>query len=214
MNRGRLIAAFAWPCALVVGVALAGWMALRPRAALDVRSPHLGSDAPAETFGLEGRVEELGLRVRIAPLHAEPRRQAFEARTLRERFARADGEPVRLELVLDEGARPVRLDLGAAMVVDARGTALVPLVRRVELPAPSAAVVADPLRTLLAAGEGELGSGLVATCVLWGRLPIDGAERRGRVTTAVPLAAKRWSVAPHDDVRARVPAPPDEEAGR
>ncbi|MBK7876457.1 MAG: hypothetical protein IPJ77_12020 [Planctomycetes bacterium] len=210
MSRGRVTAAFVWPCALVIGVALAGWMALRPRAELDVRAPRLGSDAPAETFGLEGRIGALGARVRVAALHVEPRRQAFEARALRRRFDEPAGEPFRLQVLLDEGARPVQIDFARITVVDAGGLALRPL-----LDAPAAAGgAADPLRTLLAAGRVELAPGGVAECVLWGRLPADGAALGGLAEPACALAPTRWPVAPLDDVLARVPAPPAEEAGR
>lgn len=210
LSRGRAAAAFVWPCALLVGAAVLGFAALRPRASLSVAVPVLGAKEPVEAPGLEARLAERGLRVRVAPFHADPRRQVFETQALRARFGRREGEPYRVELLLDEDAAPMHVDLGALAIADARGAALEPLVR-VDA---SKSIAPDPVRTLLEAGPLELAPGASTTCVFWGRAPSDGARITGLDAAPLALTATRWATAPLDDVLARVPAPPEDEAGR
>lgn len=140
--------------------------------------------------GLAGVLElepGLELRATLAPLHADPERQAFDAAALARRFDLDPGEPWRLRVRADVA----RYRAEGLRVVDARGVALVEL-----LPEPAARPVdrpADPLRTLLSA-HGAAGARLprgraTLDVVLWGRRPEAGARLEGLAPAAgAPLA--------------------------
>jgi len=107
------------------------------------------------------------ISLRLTPLHADPSRQAFEARALRARLGFDEGEPWRLSLrwkaSADGGALAGGLPLQPLELHDSKGHALSPIRR----PADSL----DPLLTLLAAPAEPLLPGNGADLVLWGRAP-------------------------------------------
>lgn len=128
----------------------------------------------------------------LAPLHADPARQQFEARALAERLGLDSGEPWRLVRrgpSAEAGTRPGTDELHAALppsgysVRDGRGEAL----RSLEAP-PSAGELVDPVRSAFAPWTSSDRS--TTSCVLWGRRPEAGAVLGTAGGKAeVPLAA-------------------------
>ena len=155
----------------------------RPQPSHHISAPLIADpDGPVAAFG--GRLEgDLGtaLAVRLAPLHADPERQAFETRALAARLGLGSGAPWRLSLRWDGGALEAEgavLHLGQVEVVDAMGVALRPIGAR-EDPAP------DPLRALFAAPSGTLGPGEQVDWILWGRRPGPEAYLAGLLPAGV-----------------------------
>ena len=110
------------------------------------------------------------LRVSLAPLHEDARRQEFDGVALARRLALAEGEPWRLRLVA-LGAGPAG-PLDGVAVVDGEGVCSAPILQGVELAQEG---VQDPLvglfqpRTIV----GERPSWEL---VLWGRAPGPGVR--------------------------------------
>lgn len=190
--------------------ALGGW-ALRGGAERRDERPVLGHAELPEVAGYEGRMtlERGELLVRLGPLHADPERQAFDAKALAARLGLGAGEPWRLEVAFT----PKRAYVSEVLAVD--GLAIVargapagaePLVRPIAAAERASASTepADPLRTLFAAPASlrvDLARG--ASLVLWGTARGEALELRwlGRSTV---LEARRWSADPLQDVLARV----------
>ncbi|MBL8863299.1 MAG: hypothetical protein JNK02_14985 [Planctomycetes bacterium] len=201
---------------------LAGWialftlppLALGARLLLDAhrqaqieRPERVRASGPSEVSLWTGAADGGGgLRVaaRIAPLHADPRRQEFDARALRARDPAFDGEPFLVTLEL-RGAGAARLDPAQAAVLDEHGTALAPA--RL---APHAG--ADPVRTLFAP-PAPLGAGQRASFVLVGRAPGAGARLVWGPGLELPLVAAREPVTADLPI-ASVDRRPSAEAGR
>jgi hypothetical protein len=132
----------------------------------------------------------------LTPLHADARRQAFEASALQRELELGPGQPWRLSVRWERprpsgaaaaapapGDRPERVPaagiaLGPVSVVDGEGTALVSLPAAGE-PDPGAPVA--PLRTLVSPPRGSLRAGQEADWILWGRAPQAGARLEGLV---------------------------------
>ena len=183
---------------LAAALAVLAGRVLEPRAGgqrqtLPPRASNPRSPVPA----FDGRLEGSGggvLVARLTPLHADPARQAFEARVLAERLELDAGEPWRLSLAFEAGALAdplAELDVGALRVDDERGTALAPIAAEPG----SSTGAADPLRALLAPPRGGLASGEQVDQVLWGRAPLPGA-----VLVGIPAAgfgsSERLELAP------------------
>ena len=114
---------------------------------------------------------------RLAPLHADPSRQAFESASMRAHFALPEGQPWRLSLRYGAEAAAdstPALALGAVEVSDDNGVALssIPGIATGTEPA-------DPLRALLLAPSGSLQAGQAVDWVLWGRAPAEHAHLTG-----------------------------------
>ncbi len=151
--------------------------------------------SPDETVAaFSGELEGAGgwLSATLAPLHAEPARQAFESSALARRLGLGPGEPWRLRVRWQRrrepgasrpaGDRPERdspagIALGAVEVLDSEGAALRSFVPP---PAPGNGP-ARPLETLLAPPAGALHPGAVADWVLWGRTPAGEVRLSGLV---------------------------------
>jgi hypothetical protein len=140
----------------------------------------------AEAHGPNGEV----VTFLVAPLHADPARQRFEASALAERLALDSGEPWRLvrrgpatdpgTAGTDELYAP--LPPSGFSVRDGGGVAL----RSLE--APAAGGLVDPVRSAFAPWTSSDRS--TTTCVLWGRPPGDGAVLgTGNGEAEVPLEA-------------------------
>jgi len=105
----------------------------------------------------------------LAPLHADPTRQAFEAAALRGRVVGLAGEPYLLQLEIQRGpASAERLDPATVTIEDEAGIAL----RVPSIPVSSAV---DPIATLLRP-PAPLAVGERASFVLFGREPGAGAR--------------------------------------
>lgn len=118
---------------------------------------------------------------RLAPLHADPTRQAFEAGTLRGRVDGLDGEPYRLQIAVQRGDADegLRLDPLALRVVDDAGTALV-------VPELETGGAPDPIATLLRP-PAPVGPGEQASFLLFGRAPGAGARLVDAAGETLPL---------------------------
>ena len=122
------------------------------------------------------------LAVWLAPLHADPRREAFEAGSLERRLGLGEGQPWRLRVHWDPPtsgeplADGAALRLGPLQVLDAQGTAQQSIPGS---PDQGPEAVADPLRTVLAPPAGELRPGQAVDYVLWGREPGAGGRLAG-----------------------------------
>jgi len=145
-----------------------------------------------QAFAGEAQVRGVGrLRVHLGPLHADERRQDFDARALQGELGLGPGEPWRLDLGLEpvhegSGGRPLAsgtsdapaailgLGIHAVRVLDSRGLALEPLS---ELPDPTGAP--RPLVTLLRPPAGGLFPGEEVSVVLWGRAPAGEVQLAG-----------------------------------
>lgn len=211
MTHARAAASILTPVGLVAAVGVAGWIALRHRADGELSLPRGEMGHAPAVSGFTGAAD--GWSYRLAPMHADPRRQDFETAALRARFGRASGAPFRLEIHAAEDAPRARIDLATCRIVDAQGTAQDVLQRAEELARDRAAPL-DPVRALFAARPAELAPGDSARVVLWGRVPagVVRLEVDGRVP--VVLAPAEWTADPMEDVLARRPAPPEEELGR
>ncbi len=155
-------------------VALAGRCALAERDEDARNRPAIARPGAADAATvLEGGLDLDGLgrlNARLVPLHADPRRQAFDAEALRRRFAIESGEPFLLRLDLraaaDGSAGP--LDPRGLRVVDEGGVAL-------SVPALTVGEDLDPLAALLQAPR-AIAPGESASLVLFGREPGPGAR--------------------------------------
>ncbi len=165
-------------------------------------------DPAQELTGLSATLEAADgskLVLRLGPLHADPRRQAFESQALQERLELGEGEPMRLVLAWQGAKRatatprpaqnagsgtrqyaeplqdlPLAIGLSAVRVVDEQGVALVSLGgSATESAAGSAAQSRSPLEVLLSPPSGSLAQGECVEWHLWGRAPGPGARLEG-----------------------------------
>lgn len=143
-----------------------------------------GPTTGATIWNASGDVEGIGrVVVRVAPLHADPARQAFESAALRARVAGLVGDPflVRIEVHGDATSRE-RLDANTVRVDDDEGVAL-------RVPALPLASSGDPLSTLLHAPT-PIGAGERASFVVFGREPRAGARFVRADGGSLPLASE------------------------
>lgn len=192
------------------------WMMQRRSA--PPRPPSLPARSAEPVPGWIGRLElEAGaLLAQLGPLHADPARQAFDRRTLAERFDLGPGEPWKLILRFGapEGAESEpeaaagrwELDLELLAVVGSPGSRLAPLSSAPGEPGSPA----DPLRVLLAPPPGPLGPGRAVHLVLWGPDPgpgpvLSGLALRGPRPAALsmPLEARPVPRTPWDGLLAQ-----------
>jgi len=144
------------------------------------------ADPGEEVAGFAGELAGAGgsrLEAWLAPLHADPARQALEAAAMQRRLGLAHGAPWRLVLRWRPGAPgsrsreaparddPAAIGLGPVELRDELGLALGSLVPAGPLAEPGA--VTDPLRTLFSAPPGSLREGEAVDWILWGRTPQD-----------------------------------------
>ncbi|MDA1266969.1 MAG: hypothetical protein O2816_17960 [Planctomycetota bacterium] len=137
---------------------------------------------PAETTGLEvagwrgvASVSGAQLDVRLMPLHADARRQAFDQEVFAELLSPGEGQPWQLELrYAAPGASAPDLPLAQVVVRDGAGAQLRPL--RGDVPRLLEGRAADPLHALLALPAEPLAPGESLTLVLWGTAPGAGAR--------------------------------------
>jgi hypothetical protein len=191
------------PLAFLVGGAL--YLVKRVPALAPAPPPEI-SDPGEEVAGFAGELAGAGgsrLEAWLAPLHADPARQALEAAAMRRRLELAHGSPWRLVLRWRPppagapappapapygksgppgGEAPARdapgaIGLGPVEVRDELGLALGSLVPAARPGEPGA--VADPLRTLFSAPPGSLREGEAVDWILWGRLPQGEARLVG-----------------------------------
>jgi hypothetical protein len=182
------------------------------------------SDPGEEVAGFAGELAGAGgsrLEAWLAPLHADPARQALEAAAMRRRLELAHGSPWRLVLRWQPppagapappapapygksgppgGEAPARdapaaIGLGPVEVRDELGLALGSLVPAARPGEPGA--VADPLRTLFSAPPGSLREGEAVDWILWGRLP-QGEARLVGLLPDVPAGLAGGDGAPAD----------------
>jgi hypothetical protein len=130
------------------------------------------------------------LTVRIAPLHAEPARQSFDAAALRARFGLGEGEPfsclVELQAATPAPESERGFDLTGARIEDERGLALASFP-----PARAAdhASVVDPLAALAAPPSAALAVESRVSLLMWGRAPGAAARFESCCDQPVPLQA-------------------------
>lgn len=208
-SRVARFAVFALASAGVLTVALAfsEWSPLARRAGPDTGIATPARNGPLAVAGHGATAQlagEVRVHVRLAPLHADPEQQAFDTRALAARFALADGAPFRLELVLEAGARTVRVRAAELAVRDDAGPALSPILAAGAHSGADGAP-ADPLRTLLAPADVEIGSERVVSVCLWGRAPVGRVFVSGLGADELELAPQSWEADGLSDVLARVP---------
>ncbi|HVS09782.1 MAG TPA: hypothetical protein VMS76_07895 [Planctomycetota bacterium] len=190
------------PLAFLVGGAL--YLVKRVPALAPAPPPAI-TDPGEEVAGFAGELAGAGgsrLEAWLAPLHADPARQALEAAAMRRRLELAHGSPWRLVLRWQPapagapapalapfgesgppgGEAPARdapaaIGLGPVEVRDELGLALGSLVQAARPGEPGA--VADPLRTLFSAPPGCLREGEAVDWILWGRVPQGEARLVG-----------------------------------
>jgi len=113
------------------------------------------------------------LVARLAPLHADPARQAFDAAALARELGLGEGAPWRLVLALHPdpagtGGRTVTgVSLADVRIADDEGPAL----RSLAAPVPSPSGVVDPVAAVMAPPTEPLESGREVSLFLWGRPP-------------------------------------------
>ena len=155
-------------------LAAALWLARPDPAGGELGAPRVGdpdSSVPALGGRLEG-ADGTALVARLAPMHADPGRQAFEAAALASRLRLEPGAPYRLSLRWERGGLEdtgAVLHLGSISVRDAGGTALAPIPS--DEGEPGGPGGGDPLRALFRAPRGTLGPGEAVDWILWGREP-------------------------------------------
>lgn len=205
---------------LSVALAFSEWSPLARRAPADTGIATPARNGPLAVAGYAASVALPGgarLHARLAPLHADPEQQAFDARALAARFALPDGAPYRLELALEAGASPARVRAAELRVHDDAGLALAPLFEPAPR-SPAGSLPADPLRALLAPADVEIASERAVSVCLWGRAPAGRVLVRGLANGELELAAASWEVDGLGDVLARVPmdehAPGNERPAR
>jgi hypothetical protein len=179
-NRNGLLALLL-PLATVVGVLV--WQTLQGAPDdPDRATPPPESAAVVDAW--TGSVEDAGRTwsAVLSRMHVEPDRQAFEARVLRERYGRGEGEPWRLSV---RASDEVLVDLGALTVRDGAGATLAPLSgASADHLGPTDRVLLPPADRVPADGRRAL--------VLWGAPPggdleLVGLDHEGR-TIELPLA--------------------------
>ncbi len=153
---------------------------------------------------------ELGrVDAQIAPLHADPTRQAFEAGALRGRFEGLAGEPylVRIE-IQRTAASTARIDPSAVRVEDDAGIAL-------SAPSIVPPAEADPIATLFRPSA-SIAAGERGSFVLFGREPGAGARLVVGEGWSLTLASRTGDAGVSDLPIARVDrkSPPEKERGR
>ncbi len=154
---------------------------------------HVGFEAQAERGGTE-------LRVRLAPLHAAPARQAFDARSLGRLLGLEGGMPWRLEVSRGPGvsapesvAAP-RLDLD--IDIQHPGDAFRPLpLDRLD--------PRSPLVPLLSPSERSLAAGQTGSIILWGPEEAETPRLVG-LGEDLELAAATWDAAGEDEALMRL----------
>jgi hypothetical protein len=186
---------------LPVALLVLGLLHLWQREPVPSPAPPPGVTSPDEavsawTGELEG-ADGGWLVATLAPVHADARRQAFEARALRRELGLGSGEPWRLSVrwerapgpadtrpaVQEVGDAPARTEaagiaLGPVSVRDDQGAALESLP---PVGQPVDGEPFQPLRTLVAPPAGALRPGEAADWILWGRAPGAGARLVGLV---------------------------------
>jgi hypothetical protein len=165
---------------LVVGVL---YVKLERRGERGTRPAPPSLSGPEEIVAWSGSARGDGLvyQARLAPLHADEARLAFDRERLAERLGVGAGGPWRLELRLDadpDGPVPgadAGVDLAALGVHDDAGVGLRPPAR------PTAAddAPSDPLAVLASAPDGRLVPGHGLVLLLWGERPGRGAAVSG-----------------------------------
>ena len=158
------------PTAFFVGASVHFLFPGLARRAVDTGLPPVATapDAPVTSF--VGEVELPGgtLSVRLAPLHGEPARQAYDAGVLAERLGLAAGEPWRLVL---EGELPA-LDAETLTIEDDRGGLLAALEALVAVADDARP---DPLAALFAR-RSTSADGSSTSWLLWGTPPGEVPE--------------------------------------
>jgi hypothetical protein len=196
---------------------LLGLLHLARREPLSGPTPPPDVSSPDETVSaLTGELSGAAggwLVATLAPLHADPQRQAFEAAALTRELGLEPGQPWRLSVRWEAGeagaeedaaaqgagsrgaesvpagesvaqVRPAGIELGPVSVEDEAGLAL----RSLDDPPPRAeGEPTPPLRTLLAPPVGALRPGRTADWILWGRAPGAGARLVGLTPRADPV---------------------------
>lgn len=220
MTRSRLVLALGVACAAALWL---GWSLAKGSSRPEEHAtPRPARSVAAEVSGFEARLDgPLEVRVRLAPLHADPELQTFDAGALRRRLALGEGAPYALDVELAAQPTPVAsagakgassaaahaliLDTSTLRVVDDEGVALVPIVMEPQ-PADSS-VPADPVRALFAARTVVVDPAGWTRVVLWGRAPAKGARVAGWPARDVALVAQTWRADAFEDVLARSPGP-------
>lgn len=211
--RRTLAGQSAWALlpALALGAAILwiGAPALRKRLAApaDVASARSGEVRPElEHVGFEAQAERGGteLRVRLAPLHAAPARQAFDARSLGRLLGLEGGMPWRLELSRGgpesagapaQGAESApRLNMNVDIQDPGAGFRPLPLERLDPR---------SPLVPLLSPSERSLGAGQTGSIILWGPEKA-GSPRLVGLGEDLELAAATWEAAGEDEALMRL----------
>jgi hypothetical protein len=181
---------FVASCAML---GLAAVLAMRAQPGGSAHAPPLVADPEQRVAALSAeRLAPDGgtLVLRLTTLHAEPERQAFEARALRQRFQLGEGEPFRVTLRGDAQPNAARAATGSGFAlplgaVEVRGER-----DRVVLASIAAdGAEADPVAAVFRAPSGELRPGETAAWVLWGRWPDAGARLLGLDGGEWPLQA-------------------------
>lgn len=160
-------------------LAAALWLARPDPADGELGAPQV-RDPDSSVPALGGRLEGArgtALVARLAPMHADPGRQAFESAALASRLGLEPGAPYRLSLLWERGQLEEAgavLHLGSISIRDAGGTALAPIPSGEDEHGEAGgggAQGSDPLRALFRAPRGTLGPGEAVDWILWGREP-------------------------------------------
>lgn len=164
-------------------------------------SPRAGTAPLANEWrGFGGSLEIDGggrVDVDLAPLHADPQRQAIDAQAWRAALQLGPGEPFALDVACSTELGTA-LDLSNLTVVDRDGAALATISSHASGPV---AVLAAPPRAPLAAGER-------IRVLLWGRAPKDEARLRLPGDRAIELASSVREGVRASGALARIPASP------
>ena len=156
---------------LLVAVLLVLWQ--RREAGLsNYHAPPPPQDEERPVAGWSGTAELASgerLEVRLTPLSASPRQQAFDAVALQEVLELPDGQPWRLDLVRtgtgSDGSEDLAFD---GLHITGSDGSLQPLPRPEGKERPL-----DPVAVLLALPEDSLGPGQEISLVVWGETPGD-----------------------------------------
>lgn len=180
------------PSVVVLSLLSATWIASRGAgerpAALPGAAVPSAADAIGEVpvwLGQHALSADGAVRARLTPLHAEPDRQAFDARALAQRLGLGAGEPWRLELAYEAPPDAPPLGLSDIAIEDASGRRIAPAAPAADGRAAAGAAV-DPLRALVRAPRTALRPGGTASLVLWGDAPGAGARVVGVDAVGAP----------------------------